>query len=79
MLAQSLIVLVVRRTQTTQNIHILVRQLERGCFKPNRAGRVGEYESKVNVNDVAFAVHQDISVVSILELQDIRDDAVCCQ
>lgn len=43
------------------------------------AGRPVEDEPKVDVHQMAVLVNQDVAVVTILDLQDVRDDSVCSQ
>lgn len=45
------------------HIHKLRGQLEGRCFKPKVFGRAGKDEAKVDVDDVALRVQQDVPVV----------------
>lgn len=45
------------------HIHKLGSQLEGRRFKTQVFGRAGQYEAKVNVDDVALRVQQDVSIV----------------
>lgn len=69
--AQLLVVFVVGRAESTKDVDVLVGQLEGSCFKAHGAGRVGQHEAKVNVDDVALAVNEDVAVMTVLELQDV--------
>ena len=52
-----------------------VRRLEAHIF----SWRPVEDETEIDVDEVPVFVDHDVSVMSILDLQDIADDAVSCQ
>lgn len=58
------------------NLHIIKSELERGSFKPNVSGRVGKHEPKVNVYQMAVSIKEDIAVVTVLYLEEVRNDGV---
>mmetsp|Transcript_8100 Transcript_8100/g.30425 ORF Transcript_8100/g.30425 Transcript_8100/m.30425 type:complete len:296 (-) Transcript_8100:718-1605(-) len=61
----------------TQQLHVLVGELEGRCFKTDvAAGRVPKHEPKINMNEVALVVQKDIAVVPILDLQHVAGNGV---
>lgn len=59
---------------TSQNLHELVCQLERRCFEVQTLSRsVGEHETKVNVNEMAFVIKNDVCIVSVFDLQNVAN------
>jgi hypothetical protein len=55
----------------------LLSQLEIGTFELHIPGR-GDIEDKaeINVDEVAFVVDEDVAVMPVLYLQDVRDNRV---
>lgn len=61
----------------SQNVYEFLGQLEGSRLKPHiLARRPVENKSEVNVDQVPIFVDQNIAVVSVLNLQDKRDDSV---
>ena len=61
----------------TKHFHLLLSQLEWSPFELDTfAGSIGEEETKVDVHYVAFHVQHNISIVSILDLQNITNQAI---
>ena len=62
---------------TAEHFDHLIGELEGRSLKPKVAsGRDVKDEAKVNVHDVTIVVDQHVSVVAILDLQDVRHHAV---
>lgn len=61
---------------TTENFDVLRRQLERSGLETNITWCVAEDEPEINVDEVTLPVEEDIAIVSILDLQEKRDDGV---
>lgn len=51
-------------------------KFERGTFETDTAGSDVKAEAKVDVDYVAGFVDHDVSVVTVLELQEVGDDGV---
>ncbi len=47
-----------------QHVHVFLRQLERRQLKADGARAVGQHETKVNVDQVAVVIQQDIAIVA---------------
>ena len=56
-----------------------MRQLERRALERDDARRVRDHEAKVDVDDVALGVDQDVPVVSVLHLEQVADQRVRCE
>ena len=53
------------------------RHLEWRRLKADIASRrIRKHESKVNVNEVSIAVDEDVSVMPVLDLEEVRHDRV---
>lgn len=77
LLEQLLEVLPARAVEAADDFHVVQGQLERCSFKAHiPARRVGKHESKVNMNEMAIAIDQDIAVVPVLDLQQESDDGI---
>lgn len=64
---------------TSQNLDVLERQLEWRCLKADVSGRVGKHEAKVDVDQMAVTVDEDVAIMAILDLQEICNDGVSCK
>jgi hypothetical protein len=65
---------------TTQDFHLFHCQLKRCLLKLQTFARgVAKEESKINVHDVAFNVNQNVTIVSILDLEDVAQQRVGSQ
>jgi hypothetical protein len=52
-------------------------QFERSRFEPHvSARRVAQHETKIDVNQMTLPIDQDVSVMSILDLQQKGDDTI---
>lgn len=74
LLEQSLELLVSLTVNTTKDLDVLQRQLERRSFKANVPRRVRQHEAEVDVDEVTASVNEDVSVMSVFDLEEIRDD-----
>jgi len=62
---------------SAQYIDELLGQLEIGRLEAHVfAGRPVEDESEVDVDEMALLIDHDIAIMSVLDLQDVADDAV---
>ena len=67
----------VLRPVAAKYLDLLRRELERGLLELDAlAWRIRQEEPKVNVHYVAFNVDHDVSVVSVLDLQDVAQKRV---
>jgi hypothetical protein len=57
------------RPHSTKYIQVVLRKFKRHKLKPDRAGRVVQHESKINMCNVSLMINQDIAVMSIFDLQ----------
>lgn len=62
-----------------QQLHVLSSEFEGGRLEIPTSWGDAEDKPEVDVHDVALIVDKDIAVVAILNLQDVRKDAVGCQ
>ena len=60
----------------TEHLDILERELERRSLEADVPRRVREHEPEVDVDEVAVAVDQDVAVMSVFDLEEVRDDGV---
>lgn len=67
------------RLRALHQIHVVLREFEGGFFEVHVAGRAGDHETEIDVDDVAVDVHQDIVVVSILDVEEVLDDGIAGQ
>ena len=63
-----------RAVEPAEDLDVLERELERGGLEADVAGRVGEHEPEVDVDEVPVAVEEDVAVVSILDLEEVGDN-----
>ena len=76
-LAKELAELVVRRAvEAPEDLDVLQRELERRRLEADVAWRVREHEPEVDVDEVPVAVEEDVAVVPVLDLQQVRDEGV---
>ena len=69
--------LAVRGTvEPSENFDVFERELERRSLETNVPWGVGEHEAKVDVDEVPIAVEEDVAVVPVLDLQEVRDERV---
>jgi hypothetical protein len=73
---QALEVLEHRRSLSSHYVYVLLSELEWCLFKAKVARRVLEVEAKVNVYQVALRVDQYVSIVSVLHVEQVREDGV---
>ncbi len=55
------------------------RQFERCSLEAHVTRRVAKHEAKVDVDQVTFPVDQDVTVMPVLNLQEVCDNAVTCK
>lgn len=60
----------------TKHVDVLLSQLEGHRLKVEVAWAVREHEAKVDVHHVASRVKQDVSVVPVLDLQDVAQERI---
>ncbi|GBE60441.1 octaprenyl-diphosphate synthase, putative [Babesia ovata] len=75
---QSLEVLEVVRCVTAHHVNVLLGELERRSLEAYVAGRVGEAEPVVDMDDVSLAVEQYIAVMSVPDLQQVGHYGIRC-
>jgi hypothetical protein len=69
-----------RTPHPSHQVHHLRSELERSRFEPDIAARGGaQDEPKVDMDDVTKSVQENVSVVAILDLQEIANDAIARQ
>ena len=62
---------------STEHFHLLLSQLEWSLLELDSFARgVGEEEAKVDVHDMAFDIQHDVSVVPVLDLEDVAHETV---
>jgi hypothetical protein len=59
-----------------QHLQQLTGEFEGGGLKVDTPRGVGQHEAKINVNEMAHIVQQDIAVVPVLYLEQVADNAV---
>ena len=64
------------RVVAVHHLEIFSRELERGRLKVYTSGGRGQHEVEVDVYHVSVVVQQDVAVVPVLHLQDVRQDGV---
>ncbi|GIX62932.1 octaprenyl-diphosphate synthase, putative [Babesia caballi] len=64
------------RVLAPNHVDVLLGELEGRRLEADVAGGVGEAEAVVDVDDVALAVQQNVPVVPVADLQEVRDDGV---
>jgi acyl-CoA hydrolase len=80
LLEQLLEVRPARAVESTHDVHIIERKLERRSLEAHiSAWRVGEHEPKVDVNEVTVSVDEDVTVVPVFDLKEVRDDRIACR
>ena len=54
----------------------LARELEGGRLEADATGAIGQHKAKVDMNDVAAVVQEDVAVMAVLDLQQVAHQAV---
>ena len=67
-----------RALYATQDIYILHGQFEWRGLEAQVPRRVRKHEAEVDVHDMAFAVDEDVPVMPVLDLEEVRDEGVAC-
>ena len=65
-----------RAVEAAEDLDVLERELEGRGLEADVAGRVGEHEAEVDVDEVPVAVEEDVAVVPVLDLQQVRHERV---
>jgi hypothetical protein len=60
----------------SQHFNILLSQLKTQGLEVQIAWAVGEEEAEVNMDHVAFRVEQDISIVTVFDLEQVAEQTV---
>jgi hypothetical protein len=55
----------------SHDLEIFGRKLEWGSLEPNISGSISQDKSKVDVNEMSIFINQEISIVSVLHLQEV--------
>lgn len=55
----------------SQNFHVLRGELKRSCFKADIPRCIAQNESEVDVDKVPITINENISIVPILDLQQV--------
>ena len=59
-----------------EHLDILQWKLEWCGLKANIARRVRQHEPKVDVDEVALAIQQDVAIMAVLDLEEVGDHGV---
>jgi hypothetical protein len=64
---------------TLHELDIVVGELEWGPLEVHVAGRAGEHEAEIDVNDMAVDIYEDVVIVPILDVEVVLDERVPSQ
>ena len=62
--------------EATEDLDVLERQFKWRRLETDVTGRVREHEAEVDVNEVPVAVEEDVAVVSVFNLEQIRHEGI---
>jgi len=60
-------------------LNIVSGELERGSLEIHVSRRSWQHEAKINMNDMAIYIDQDVIIVPVFDIKEILDQAVACQ
>ena len=63
----------------SKHFNILQREFERGSLESDISRRVGQHETKIDMDEVSVAVEEDVAVVSVFDLEEVGDEGVACE
>lgn len=61
------------RFGSSQHFDILQREFEGSRFEADITRRIREHETKVDVDEMPVTVEEDVTVVSVFDLQEVGD------
>ena len=68
-----------KKIRKCSHLDKLVGQLKRRGFKSQVARGAGQHKPKVNVQDVALGIEEDVAVVSVFDLHKVAEQRVGSQ
>lgn len=73
---ESLELIVSVAVHATEDIDVVAWEFERGCLEADTTGRQAQDEAKVDVNEMPFGVHENIAIMTVFDLQEVRDNSI---
>ena len=68
-----------RAVEPAEHFNVLEWKLERRRFKADVARGVRQHKAKVNMDEMPVAVEEDVAVVAVLNLEEVRHERVAGQ
>lgn len=65
--------------KTTHQVNIVLGQFERSLLKIHVSWRCSKHKTKINVDNMAKRINEQIPIVPIPYLENITDEAIPCQ
>ena len=76
---ESLELIVSVAVHATEDIDVVAWEFERGCLEADPTGRQAQDEAKVDVNEMPFGIHENIAIMTVFDLQEVRDDSIASE
>ena len=76
---ESLELIVSVAVHATEDINVVAREFEGGCLEADSTGRQAQDEAKVDVNEMPFGIHENIAIMTVFDLQEVRDDSIASE
>ena len=67
-----------RAVEPAEHFYVLEGKFERCRLEADIPRGVGQHEAEVDMNKMPVPIEEDVAVVPVLNLEEVRDDGIAC-